>query len=417
MATRTATAMATLVAIAACAATALANPQGAGGQAGQASLPPMARHTSGGFSFDVPKGWQVTNQQGGIMAMRDPRRRDAAILWFRPPGPSGGSTLDQMVQTALTSFGSNAVVHRNEALGNGTGKLVVVDGTLGGVAVRAGVVVWVSGQLATVGVLAAPPAEFDALGGAQLIGTVVGSARPVGGAAQPQAAPQPQAQGGSALPAGAPRGLGGPRDVAYWVDCMQDRGGDGDKGDYSHCEFMFKLHRQGKFADDRDELDPARQPLRRDAIVGSWSSGARGNSTKIVERRTETHEWFRTDGSSEGEMYVFERNGTYKFHKLTNIKLNTCATKSWETEVGRYQFDGRRMVVSPTDVSGDYSICGAAPKRQNLKQKSSMARRQYDIGIAGDGYLVFIGPTCASYDEGDRSCRPRRRWDAVPLKK
>jgi hypothetical protein len=415
MATRTATTLATLAALVACAATARANPQGSGGQS-QASLPPMTRHTSGGFSFDLPKGWQVTNQHGGIVAMRDPRRQDAAMLWFRPPAPSGGSTLDQMVQSSLTTFGSNAVVHVNQPLGNGTGKLVVVDGTLGGVTVRAGIVVWLSGQLATVGVLAAPPAEFDALGGAQLIGTVVGSARPAGGAAQPQAAPQPQAQGG-ALPAGAPRGLGGPGDVADWIDCMKDQGGDGSKSDYSHCEFMFKLRRSGKFADDRDELDPARQPLRRDAIVGSWSAGARGMSVKIVERRTETHEWFRTDDSSEGEMYVFERNGSYRFHKLTNITTGACASKSWETEVGRYKFDGRRLAVTPIDVSGDYSVCGNPPKRQNLKQKSSMARRQYDMGIAGDGYLVFIGPTCATYDQGDRSCSPRRRWDAEPLGK
>ena len=386
----TATLLVSILTVAAC------GPVNPAAGSGSGAAPRLSPYQAGSVSLQIPAGWNVQLAADGLLtATQDPDRADSPILWLRLPAPASGQTADAFVGDVVRMYGSTAAIVEQQDLPDGSGKLAVLDAQADGRAVRVGVVAVVAGGAATQAILQAPAPEFDTLGGMNLLAAVLGSLG--GGAAS---VPEPAT---ATATSGAPAGLGGPRDVAWWNDCRAS-------SNAGFCESLWRMRRAEKHAlADRDELPAGSLPT--DAIVGSWGIGG-GATRDVVVGQTATHDIFRQDSHGNGEVFTFERGGRYTFTKVTAVTTGTCRSRGVETETGRYRFDGRMLAVVPARASGVFSICGGAPKEE--PSKSSLGERRYELGLAGDGHLVFVGPRCMAYDEADASC-DRGRWDAAPL--
>lgn len=143
-----------------------------------AGTPVLEPTNAGALTVKLPKGWKVTPSTGAatiVVAQQDPARADAAAMLVSVQLTGNTSTDDQLVDAVAKQIAKDLKVTKREPLPGGGGKLLVGEGTAGGIKVRVGAIAIVSGASAVIGVLAAKPADFDALGGTALIVSVLGS--------------------------------------------------------------------------------------------------------------------------------------------------------------------------------------------------------------------------------------------------
>ena len=140
--------------------------------------PALEPHDVGGVSVSTPKGWAFTGDatKGMAVAQQDPKRKDAAqllVIVSANATATDDQVLDQISGQAMTGL---KLVKRGTGPGN-AGKLLVADGTVDGITVRLGAIAVGANGGMVVGVLIAKQSEFDALGGTDLVASVLGSLR------------------------------------------------------------------------------------------------------------------------------------------------------------------------------------------------------------------------------------------------
>ena len=148
---------------------------------------------AGKLTVALPKGWVVTADlaKGAIAAQQDPKRVDAAsVLLILQTGVTAGE--DQLLDAVMASIANDLKVVKRASLPDNRGRLLVSRGTVSGVVVRIGAVAVVADGSAVIGVLAAKEADFEPLGGTQLVLSIISSMRASG-------APPPPAPTGTAV--------------------------------------------------------------------------------------------------------------------------------------------------------------------------------------------------------------------------
>src|SRR6185312_2054622 len=135
----------------------------------------LEAHEVGGVSVSMPKGWTFAADaaKGMAVAQQDPKRKDGAQLLVIVSANAGTTTEDQVLdQISTQAVAGLKIVKRGAGPGN-AGKLLVADGTVDGVAARLGAIALGSNGGMVVGVLIAKQSEFDALGGTDLVVSVL----------------------------------------------------------------------------------------------------------------------------------------------------------------------------------------------------------------------------------------------------
>ena len=71
------------------------------------------------------------------------------------------------------------------------------------------------------------------------------------------------------------------------------------------------------------------------------------------------------------------------------------------------------MLMSKQD---EFAALGGTDLAVRAPQRSSTGAhpaRRYDVGLAADGRLILVGPSCEAFDEGSSAvtCHPRARWE------
>lgn len=155
----------------------------------------LEAHDVGGVSISTPQGWTFSGDatKGIAIAQQDPKRKDAAQLLVIV-SPSATATEDQILDTISAQAMAGLKIVKRGAGPGGAGKLLVADGTVDGVAARLGAIAVASGGGMVVGVLIAKQTEFAALGGTDLVVSVLGSLKAPAAPAAPggDAVMQPQ---------------------------------------------------------------------------------------------------------------------------------------------------------------------------------------------------------------------------------
>ena len=168
---------------------------------------PLEPHAAAGFTVGLPRSWTVVEDApNGLLVARQNAGRDdsATVLFLFKPGASN-RTEDQLLDSVSSQFAKNLVVHTREALPGG-GHQMVADGVSGAMRVRVGVIALVIKGTSVVSLLSAKPADFDVLGGMELVTGMLASLKVREASAAP--APSPSAQ-----PAPSAGAAGGKLDV------------------------------------------------------------------------------------------------------------------------------------------------------------------------------------------------------------
>ena len=147
---------------------------------------PLEPYAAAGYTVGMPRSWAVVEDapNGLLVARQNAGREDSAtVLFLFKPG-SANRTEDQLLDSVSSQFAKSLVVHEREALPGG-GHRMVADGVSGAMRVRVGVIALVVKGTAVVSLLTARPAEFDALGGMEVVNSVLASLKVRGAPASP----------------------------------------------------------------------------------------------------------------------------------------------------------------------------------------------------------------------------------------
>ena len=147
----------------------------------------LEAHDVGGVTISTPKGWTFAGDatKGMAIAQQDPKRKDAAQLLVIVSANAGTATEDQILDQISTQAMAGLKVVKRGAGPGGAGKLLIADGAVDGIAARLGAIALAANGGMVVGVLIAKQTDFAALGGTDLVVSVLGSLR------APAAAPAP----------------------------------------------------------------------------------------------------------------------------------------------------------------------------------------------------------------------------------
>jgi hypothetical protein len=140
-------------------------------------------HDVGPVTISMPRGWAFTGgaSKGVAIARQDPSRKDAATLLVVVS--TANASDDQLLDAIAGQSAQGLQVIKRGAGPGGTGKLLVADGTTDGIQIRLGAVAIAAGGTAVVGLLIATPADFDGLGGTDLVASVMASMKAAGATA------------------------------------------------------------------------------------------------------------------------------------------------------------------------------------------------------------------------------------------
>ena len=157
-----------------------------------AAGPVLAPYTAGKLMVSLPQGWKVTTDldKGVVAAQQDPSRKDAAVVLLIVQ-PRATTTEDQLLDAIASGVCKDLKIAKRDTLAGGHGRMIIGDGTIDGVAARVGLIALVANGGAVVGVLAARPADFEALGGVPFVTTIVGTMRAADSAPPPAVEPPP----------------------------------------------------------------------------------------------------------------------------------------------------------------------------------------------------------------------------------
>lgn len=154
---------------------------------------PLEPHAAASFTVGMPRSWTVVEDApNGLLVARQNAGRDdsASVLFLFKPGATN-RTEDQLLDSVSSQFAKNLVVHMREALPGG-GHQMVADGVSGAMRMRVGVIALVINGTSVVSLLTAKPADFEGLGGMELVTSMLASLKVRGASAAP--APSPSAQ-------------------------------------------------------------------------------------------------------------------------------------------------------------------------------------------------------------------------------
>jgi len=132
-------------------------------------------HDAGAFTVSLPTFWKVSDDGNNVVAQADATRPDAPelVVIAAPSSATDKQVIDATTGKLATHV---RVTHRGSGPG-GTGSLVVAAGSIGPTAVRLGALAVRAHGTLVVCVLVAKPAEYDHLGGTQLLAQVAASFR------------------------------------------------------------------------------------------------------------------------------------------------------------------------------------------------------------------------------------------------
>jgi hypothetical protein len=313
-----------------------------------------------GVSVLVPAHWivAVDAKAGSVVAREDPKRKDAAVMTVAITKAQPGTREDALLQTIVAVVKNPKPIGR-DTLPGGKGQAVIVEGTVDGISVRLGAIALVAGAQASMGVLVATPAEFDALGGIKMLLSSLQS--------------------------------------LHAVDATT-----------SSIEQSFgRYEKRG----DQPDLDPDRPGVPREQLLQSWTH-VTGDSMFIEDHRNSTTAYGHRNSHGVSELFTFTKDGTYTLAVLVMVSTGDCSSASNGLETGTYTQDGKTMVLTPKAAKATTTICAGKPKAEQL---TITGPRRYEIGLSPDNWLIFVGPGCTEFAEG--GCSDHVRWEMTVAKK
>ncbi|HTR52460.1 MAG TPA: hypothetical protein VMJ10_17220 [Kofleriaceae bacterium] len=155
---------------------------------------------SGKVIVSLPSGWKVSadSASGAIAAQQDPSRKDEAVVIVMVQA-STTVTEDKLLDALAANVAKDLKVVTRDTLPGGRGRKLIGDATIGGVKARLGAIALVSNGGAVVGMLAAKTADFDRLGGIELVARILASMK--ASAPSADASPREAPAGDTAPPA------------------------------------------------------------------------------------------------------------------------------------------------------------------------------------------------------------------------
>jgi hypothetical protein len=151
---------------------------------------PLVPFAGASFTVSMPRSWTVTEDapNGLVAARQDPRREDSAAVLFLVKIADANVSEDQLLDTVAGNFAKNLNISKRETRPGG-GRLMIADGTVGGIRTRVGVIALTTGGASLVSLLLSKPGEFDGLGGIELVTNILTSLRARNAPAPPASAP------------------------------------------------------------------------------------------------------------------------------------------------------------------------------------------------------------------------------------
>jgi hypothetical protein len=307
-----------------------------------------------GVSVSLPAHWvvQIDPNAGQVVAREDPKRKDGAVLTVAIKQATATTRPDALLQALLAIAKDVKIVGRDTVPNTNGGLAVVAEGTIDGLHAKLGAIVIVAGGKSAVGMLAAKPDDFDQLGGVPMLLASLQSLRA----------------------------------ATQFETGTEDQFGRGAK------------------RADQPDLDPDRAAVPRDKLLRAWIHTA--VNMGYAERDPNDPMRTRTNSAGDSETYTFANDGSYKLQTLDRVTLNGCTSAGIGLETGSYTNDGKTLVLTPKSSTLTAQLCGS--KTQVDHPKLTPARR-YQIGLASDGRLIFVGPGCTSVSTSQ--CTDHMRWE------
>jgi hypothetical protein len=315
-------------------------------------------------SLALPRAWSTHDDGAMISSQADPRRHDSPVIVvvLQPSGVA--ATEDQLLDGIAGKIAKDVKVTARGALAGGRGHTLVAEGSAGGVTVRLGAVAFVDGGAGAVVVLAARADEFAAIGGLDLARNVIASVK---------LSPPPQQ-----LPASRPSNA---------LDDVT----------------------RGTKRTGQPDLPPGRAAMSMDQLDRAWSRVS-GHVVQMVDSRTTTEVRGHYDSHMDTDLFEFFRDGNYTLTSTYRSKNTGCTNEFVTVEHGTYTFDGRTLVMAAKDAATTEALCNAPKTTKPLPQLPGP--RTYSVGLAADGYLVMVGPSCSA--ARDARCYDHARWEMKP---
>jgi hypothetical protein len=315
--------------------------------------PVMGTVVSGGVSVSLPPHWviQVDASAGQVVAREDPKRKDAAVLTVAITQATATARADALIQ-ALLAVAKDVKIIGRDVVPNTNGLAVAAEGTIDGTHAKLGAIAIVAGGKAAVGLLAAKPDEFDQLGGVPML-----------------------------------------------LASLQSL----------HAATPFESDTETKFGrgtkrNDQPDLDPDRAAVPREQLLRPWTHTT--VNIGFAERDPSDVTRTRTTNTGDSETYTLAKDGSYKLQTLTHVTLNSCTSVGIGVETGAYTEDGKLLVLTPKSSTLTAKLCGGNTQVEHRKLTPA---RRYQIGLAGDGRLIFVGPGCTSL--AVEQCSDHARWE------
>ena len=335
-----------------------------------AADPAIETYTARGFTVAIPKSWQAVKDTGGALLLQAPTSaKDAPILLvtYQPTGITDSA--DALLSKMAGGLAKDIKVKDRGPLPGGAGVAMLGDGTIAGLEVRIAAVALTDHGAGVVAVLAAKASEFDAVGGPPIVLKIAQSVRAVAPAPPPPPRPLPPPPKLQPQPQVLVKTL--PTQPA---EPPLDPHDDASRGT--------------KRAIDRD-LPANRDPLPTRQLQRTWS---RASSRDI---------------HSESERFAFGKDNNYSVVTMFKSDRKPCDHVMLITELGRYRFDGRKLVMTPTAGDVVEEVCDGAGKK--TKYKALPGSRSYQVDLTDDGYLIMEGPACGV--AVDFNCPDYVRWE------
>jgi hypothetical protein len=137
---------------------------------------PLAPYTATNFTVSMPRSWTVVEDapNGLLIARQNPGRDDSAAVLFLVKPAEANVSEDQLLDTVANNFAKNLTIRTREAIPGG-GHRMIADGMAGNIPVRVGVIALVVNGASLVSLLVSKPADFEPLGGIELVTSILTS--------------------------------------------------------------------------------------------------------------------------------------------------------------------------------------------------------------------------------------------------
>jgi hypothetical protein len=319
----------------------------------------MGTVVSGGITVTLPAHWVVRADAtaGQVVAREDPKRKDAAVMTVAITQATEAARPDALVQ-ALLALAKDVKIIGREVVPNTNGLAVAAEGTIDGMHAKLGAIAIVAGGKAAVGLLAAKPDEFDQLGGVPMLLASLQSLH-----------------------------------VATQFET-------GNEDQFGRAEKRY----------DQPDLDPDRAAVSREQLRHAWIHSEL--QLGVSRRDPNSSNLVQTDGGGDSETYTFGSDGAYRLQTLKRLAFHGCNSAQIGVETGAYSNDGKTLVLAPKSSTQTTTMCGG--KSQVEHAKLVPAQRHYQIGMASDGRLIFVGPSCATVSIPP--CSDHARWEMTVTK-